>query len=176
MLLMGALDDLKDMRPKYKIIFQLVAATTRYFGGFKIAIISIPFGQTLDLGSFSYFVTVFWFLGCMNAINLLDGIDGLAGGVSLFVMITLLINSLMRGDIFGVIITSVIAGALLAFLFFNFNPASIFLGDAGSMLIGFLVAALSLKVSNKAAKKCTRTNGPIRQDGVFRNSGGWSCA
>ncbi|MCM8532843.1 MAG: undecaprenyl/decaprenyl-phosphate alpha-N-acetylglucosaminyl 1-phosphate transferase [Lentisphaeraceae bacterium] len=150
MLTMGALDDVYDMRPRYKIIIQLFAASACYIGGFKIGVISIPFGQSLDLSSFSYFVTIFWFLGCMNAINLLDGLDGLVGGLGLFVMATLLINSLIRGDIFGVILTSVIAGSILAFLIFNFNPASIFLGDAGSMLIGFLIAALSLKVSNKA--------------------------
>ena len=150
MLAVGAVDDILDLRPKYKLLFQLIAASACYFGGFKIAIVSIPFGQSIDVGVFSYFITVFWFLGCINAINLLDGLDGLAGGVGLFVILTLLFNAIIRGDVFGILICATIAGAILAFLFFNFNPASIFLGDAGSMLIGFLVAALSLKVSNKA--------------------------
>lgn len=149
-LFLGGADDLWDLRPRWKLLLQLVAASVAFFGGFAIARVSNPFGPPIALGLLSYPVTLLWFLGCMNAINLLDGMDGLAAGVGLFVSLTLLVVSVLMRQVPGVFLLASLSGALLAFLVFNFNPASIFLGDAGSMVIGFLIAGLSLMSSIKA--------------------------
>lgn len=149
-LAMGATDDVYNLRPRWKLIFQFVAALFAYFGGFAINAVSLPGGGVHGLGYFSLPITVFWFLGCMNAINLLDGLDGLAGGIGLFACATLAAVSLLMGHPFCMFLAICMSGAILGFLIFNFNPASIFLGDGGSMLIGFMVAALSLVGSYKA--------------------------
>ena len=149
-LLMGGADDVYDLRPRYKILIQLIAATLCYYGGFKIDLITVPFKGSVDISYMSYPVTLFWYLGCINAINLLDGLDGLAAGIGLFATVTLLVNAIMSGNEFAIIVNAALAGGILAFLFFNFNPASIFLGDAGSMFIGFMVATMSLLSRNKA--------------------------
>ena len=149
-LAMGTADDIWNLRPRYKVLFQVLAATLAYFGGFAISRISIPFGQPISLGIFSYPITLLWFVGCMNAINLLDGLDGLAAGVGLFVSLTMAIVSVSLGHLGCMFLTASLSGAILAFLVFNFNPASIFLGDSGSMVIGYLVAALSLLGALKA--------------------------
>lgn len=148
--LMGGLDDICNLKPRWKFLFQIVAATFAYFGGFAIGRVSLPFGGALDLGIFSYPVTLFWFLGCMNAINFLDGLDGLAAGVGLFTSITIGLVSLLLGHHFCLFLSLCLAGAILGFLIYNFNPASVFLGDAGSMLIGFLLGGLSVIGSIKA--------------------------
>ncbi len=147
---LGAADDVLSLRPRWKFLLQILAATFAYFGGFAITVISNPFGDTIILGVFSFPVTLLWFLGCMNAINLLDGLDGLAAGVGLFVCLTLSMVSFLGGRPSCLFLAASLSGAILAFLVYNFHPASIFLGDAGSMLIGFMIAALSLIGSHKA--------------------------
>jgi UDP-GlcNAc:undecaprenyl-phosphate GlcNAc-1-phosphate transferase len=112
-------------------------------------VVSNPFGEPVSLGPFSLPVTLFWFLGCMNAVNLLDGLDGLAAGVCLFASVTLLLVSLLFGQVLSVLLMACLSGAILGFLLFNFHPASIFLGDSGSMALGFLIAALSLLGARK---------------------------
>lgn len=154
-LAMGGADDLYDLRPRYKLLVQLIVATLCYFGGFKIDLVSIPFQGSVDISHLSYPVTVFWYLGCINAINLLDGLDGLAAGIGLFVTITLLINAIINKNEFAIIINAAMVGGILAFLVYNFNPASIFLGDAGSLFIGFMVASMSLLSRNKAETALT---------------------
>lgn len=118
-LFLGAADDLWDLRPRWKLLLQLVAATVAFFGGFAIARISNPFGAPIALGLLSYPVTVLWFLGCMNAINLLDGMDGLAAGVGLFVSLTLLLVSVLMRQVPSVFLLASLSGALLAFLVFK---------------------------------------------------------
>lgn len=149
---MGLWDDICNIRARWKLLFQVVAATIAYEAGFRIGAITIPFAGAIDFGVLSYPITVFWFVGCMNAVNLLDGLDGLAAGICLFATVTLLLVSLWhpRGLIFTILLMSCLSGAILGFLMFNFHPASIFLGDCGSMLLGFLVGALALHGSRKA--------------------------
>ncbi len=149
-LALGGLDDIVDLRPRYKLLLQWVAATIAFFGGIAIQSVSNPFGDPIHLGVWSYPVTVFWFLACMNALNLLDGLDGLATGVGLFATMTMTVVSVLSDQPLGIFLGACLSGALLGFLVFNFNPASVFLGDGGSMLLGFLVAALSLISSTKA--------------------------
>ena len=150
-LVMGGFDDKVDLRPRWKLLFQVIAASLAYAAGFRISAVTNPFGGArLTLGIFALPVTLFWFLACMNAINLLDGLDGLAAGVGFFAVLTGTIVAVMQGNSLAVILCLCLLGGILGFLIYNFSPASVFLGDAGSMLIGFLVAGLSLLCSIKA--------------------------
>ena len=149
-MLMGLADDIWNIRVRWKILFQIIAATVAYSGNLRIDNLSNPFGSAIELGFFSYPATLLWFFVCMNAINIFDGLDGLAAGVSLFVTLTLFGVSLAFGNDTGVFISACLSGAILGFLVYNFSPASIFMGDSGSMFIGFGIAALSLVSSYKA--------------------------
>ena len=149
-LLMGLADDLRNLKARWKIVFQILAALLAYSGGFRIDSISSPFGASIELGYIGFLVTMLWFLVCMNAINLADGLDGLSAGIGFIVSLTLLGVNIAAGNTLGILLNACLSGALLGFLIFNFNPASIFLGDSGSMFIGFLVAAISLLTKNKA--------------------------
>ena len=149
-LVLGAADDVWSVRARWKLLFEIMVATIAFAGGFAINTVSNPFGAPIHLGLFSFPVTLFWFLGCMNAVNLLDGLDGLAAGVCLFVTLTLFLVSLVFGNVYSMLLMACLSGAILGFLIFNFHPAKIFLGDAGSLLLGFLVAALSIMGSRKA--------------------------
>jgi len=147
--LIGVFDDLFDLKPWQKIGGQLVAASWLYAVGFRIsAIAGVPFGESHWV---MYPLTIGWLLACTNAFNLIDGVDGLASGVGFFATMTMLISGLLHGNMELLILTTPLAAALLAFLRFNFNPASIFLGDSGSLLIGFLLGAYSIIWSYKSA-------------------------
>ena len=148
-MLMGLADDIWDLKARWKLVFQFLIATIAYSGDLRIDSLSNPFGGTLYLGAFAFPITVLWFMLCMNAINLFDGLDGLAAGISLFVSLTLLAVSMILQNDIGVFISLCLSGAILGFLVFNFNPASIFLGDSGSMFLGFSIAALSVISSSK---------------------------
>jgi UDP-GlcNAc:undecaprenyl-phosphate GlcNAc-1-phosphate transferase len=150
-LIAGGIDDARDLRPRYKLLAQVLAATIAYQGGISISAISNPFDDgVIQLGIFAYPATLLWFLSCINAINLIDGLDGLAGGVSLFACLTMAFVSFTTGQLVGMYMSACLAGSILGFLFYNFHPASVFLGDAGSMTLGFLIGALSLIGSVKA--------------------------
>ena len=148
-LALGVVDDVWGLRAPWKLLFQVIAGLVAVAGGITVAVLSNPFGGPLYLGFFAIPVTLFWFLGCMNAVNLMDGLDGLAAGVCLFVVLTLFLVSVLFGNIYSALLAC-LSGAIFGFLLFNFNPARIFLGDAGSILLGFLVAALSILASRKA--------------------------
>ncbi len=143
-LLLGVVDDVLNLRAGWKLVWQIVIGTLATAAGFGIHVLSVPFGGAVSLGPLAHPVTVLWFVACMNAINFLDGLDGLATGASLFVGLTLFLVCLHGGNWLGLVLMAAFSGAALGFLFFNFPPARIFLGDSGSMLLGFLVAAISL--------------------------------
>jgi len=149
-LVLGLIDDRYDIRPRWKLVWQILIGLVACMFGFGITVISNPFGNPIVLGVFSWPVTIFWFVACMNAVNLADGMDGLAAGICLFVSLTLFFLSLELTNVLGLAMMACLAGSILGFLVFNFPPARIFLGDSGSMLLGFLVAALSLIASKKA--------------------------
>ena len=141
---MGFFDDVRGLHIRWKLLLQALAATVAFATGYSIAEINIPFIGVIELGLISYPLTLFWFLGCMNALNFLDGLDGLAAGVSLLVSITLFLVSLIFENRVGMVLSISLAGATLGFLRYNFHPARMFLGDSGSMLLGFLIGALSI--------------------------------
>ena len=146
--LLGLVDDVRGLTPRTKVLVQAIAALIAWSGGIAVARIGIPFYGAVELGVLSFPVTVFWFLLLANAINLIDGLDGLAAGIVFFASVTLL--SVFTGANLGVAIgLASLSGATLGFLRYNFNPASIFLGDSGSYLLGFLFAGLTVLGSVK---------------------------
>ncbi|HEX8820049.1 MAG TPA: MraY family glycosyltransferase [Archangium sp.] len=147
---LGLYDDLRGAGAKLKFSVQLLVALGLYALGFRIELIANPFGPALPLGLLSLPFTVLWVVGVINALNLIDGLDGLAGGVAFFGVGTNFILALSRGDVLLCLLMAALAGAILGFLVFNFNPASIFMGDTGSMFLGFVLAAVSIKTSAKS--------------------------
>lgn len=147
---LGFYDDLKGAGARLKFSVQFAVALGLYALGFRIEVLANPFGAELTLGLLSLPLTVLWVVGVINALNLIDGLDGLAGGVAFFGVGTHLLLALMRGDVLLCLLMVSLAGAILGFLVFNFNPASIFMGDTGSMFLGFVLAAVSIKTSSKS--------------------------
>ncbi len=145
--LAGLLDDFLNIRPWQKLLAQVLAAVMIFNAGVRIQLpVSWSYAESLSL-----IVTVAWLVGCTNAFNLIDGMDGLATGVGLFATITMLIAGLLYNNVELIVLTVPLAGSLMGFLRYNFNPASIFLGDCGSMLIGFLLGCFAIEWSHKSA-------------------------
>jgi len=145
----GLFDDFRRLDPKTKFLFQVIGASLAFWGGLRIHHLII-FGHNINFGFFSYFVTILWFILFINAVNIVDGLDGLAGGIVVFASLVMVILSILQDDFLTAIFFSAMAGAALGFLRYNFNPASIFLGDSGSYLLGYLVAGLSIMGSVKS--------------------------
>ncbi len=153
MFLLGLIDDIYGLSAKFKLIVQLAIATIVFLLGIKIEIIYIPFSNPFILhGFFSYIITVMWIVGISNAVNFIDGIDGLAGSVVTMSSVTLgLVAVATAADNISALIAFILAGSMLAFLTYNFNPAKIFMGDSGALFSGFLLATLSITGVIKAA-------------------------
>jgi UDP-GlcNAc:undecaprenyl-phosphate GlcNAc-1-phosphate transferase len=150
--LLGLYDDIKGANARVKLIALIVAGTVFYAMGGQIDNLSLPYFASIHLPAVvSYLATILWIVGVTNAFNLIDGIDGLAAGAGLFAALVVLGVSLMMGHPHVTVIALVLSGALIGFLRYNFNPASIFLGDSGSLFIGFTLAALSLQGAQKAS-------------------------
>lgn len=152
--IIGFYDDLKGAKVSHKLIAEVIAALVIYFYGISIEHLTLPFLGTVPLGWLSLPVTVLWVVIITNAINLIDGMDGLAAGTGICIALTFLLTS--DPAMPHLALTCVILiGALAGFLLYNFPPASIFMGDAGSLFIGFLLAALSIRYSFKATALAT---------------------
>jgi len=147
--LLGLWDDISSLSFKAKFAGQIGVALIAYFCGFQIAVVTSPFNTGVSLGFLALPVTVFWFVLVINAINLVDGLDGLAAGICLFVSLAMLFVCTSRNTIVPALAFASLAGALIGFLRYNFNPASIFMGDSGSYFLGFSLAALSVGGSMK---------------------------
>jgi UDP-GlcNAc:undecaprenyl-phosphate GlcNAc-1-phosphate transferase len=142
--LLGLLDDIFGLSSLVKFVGQLLVALLIYCWGFQITAVTIPFGLDFSLGIFSLPVTVFWFVLVINAINLVDGLDGLAAGICLFVSLSMLFVCTVNNQIASALAFAALAGALIGFLRYNFYPASIFMGDSGSYFLGYCLAVLSI--------------------------------
>jgi len=142
--LMGLYDDIKDLSAKGKLFFQFIAGAIACYFSLIISEVYLPFLGNIHLGIWSIPITILWFMVCMNAVNLLDGLDGLAAGVGLLVSITILLMSLIFENTPNMILAACLSGALLGFLYHNFYPAKIYMGDSGSMCLGFLLASLGI--------------------------------
>jgi UDP-GlcNAc:undecaprenyl-phosphate/decaprenyl-phosphate GlcNAc-1-phosphate transferase len=148
--LLGVYDDLRGVGPYAKFTVQAVAAAMLFVGGLRIENIPVLFGEH-ELPWFAgLFFTILWVLAITNAFNLIDGLDGLAAGSALFSTLVAFVVTLLNGYSLVTLMTIALAGAILGFLRYNFNPATIFLGDSGSLFIGFLLSALALAGAQKA--------------------------
>jgi UDP-GlcNAc:undecaprenyl-phosphate GlcNAc-1-phosphate transferase len=148
--LLGVYDDVHPVGPYFKFSVQAVAATILFAGGLRILDLPVLLGSH----HFPWFVglpvTILWVLAITNAFNLIDGLDGLAAGSALFSTLVVFVVSLFTNSPLVSLMTIALTGAILGFLRFNFNPATIFLGDCGSLFIGFLLSALALHGAQKA--------------------------
>jgi UDP-GlcNAc:undecaprenyl-phosphate/decaprenyl-phosphate GlcNAc-1-phosphate transferase len=149
---LGLFDDIIHVQPGTKLIFQIFVGVLIFLFGFGINNITNPFnGSLMHLGLLSLPITVFWLVLITNALNLVDGLDGLAAGTALIVAMTIFAISFFNQSKGIAFISIVLAGSILGFLRYNFYPAKIFLGDTGSMLLGFLLAVTSIQGSSKGA-------------------------
>ena len=149
--LLGVYDDLRGAGAGRKFTVQFAVAGFMYALGYRIDAVANPFGPELHLGLASLPFTLFWIVGVINALNLIDGLDGLAGGVALVAVLTTFLISLQRGHPLMVLFSGALAGAILGFLFYNFNPATIFMGDTGSMFLGFVLATSAIQTNQKSS-------------------------
>ncbi len=140
----GAVDDTRGIRAVHKLLLQVVVASFTYACGFRILGVHLPFLGDIDTASLSLPLTVLWIVGIINAINLIDGLDGLAAGVVFFASLTNLVVARLAGDPLVGLLSGAAAGSVLGFLFYNFNPARIFMGDSGSYFLGYVLATTSL--------------------------------
>lgn len=153
----GLIDDKYTIKPWQKLSFQVIAAFVLIGTNTMISIITNPVSDTNPFISinpmFAIPLTLIWVIGITNAFNLIDGLDGLSAGLGFIACVTMTAASYLSGKVeFEVItLTIILAAAILGFLPYNFNPASIFMGDTGAQLIGFLLAAISMKGAIKSA-------------------------
>lgn len=143
-LIIGMLDDVYELTAKVKFLTQILAAVIVILGGVQVTFINLPFGAELELGIFSVPITLLWIVGVTNAINLIDGLDGLSAGVSAIVLATISALAILQNDVFIVALSIALLGGTLGFLVYNFHPAKIFMGDAGALFLGFMIAVIAL--------------------------------
>jgi UDP-GlcNAc:undecaprenyl-phosphate GlcNAc-1-phosphate transferase len=149
--LAGLLDDLYDFRPGTKLLLQVMGAGAAVSTGLTIDAVSTPFGITLELGALGPLAAFVWILVVTNAFNLVDGLDGLAGGLALIVTSTVALVAVANGHFSAVVLATALAGAVIGFLVYNVAPARIFMGDGGSQFLGYALAIVSLRGSQKGA-------------------------
>lgn len=140
----GVLDDKYDIRPIVKLFGQIIAATFLISSGLIIERITLPLIGIIDLGIFSVLITILWVVGITNAINLIDGLDGLATGVTTIALTSMFVMAIIDTQVFAAYLCVVLIGANLGFLYHNYYPAKIYMGDAGSNFLGYMIAVISM--------------------------------
>ena len=145
----GAIDDVVELAPQWKLLGQVVAAVIPVAAGVKVGNITLPFLGALDLGEVGGVLTVIGLVGLMNVVNFSDGVDGLAAGVCAISAVAFSIIAFDLGRTGAGVLAAIVAGAALGFLIHNFHPASIFMGDCGALLLGFLLGCVAVQGSLK---------------------------
>jgi len=149
---LGLFDDIRRLHYAPKAIIQLLVGLLLVAVGFEIKVLSLPFtSRVLELGFFSIPFTILWIMGITNALNLIDGLDGLAAGVALIACGTIFSIAILTGNTQSALLCAFLGGGILGFLKYNFHPASIFLGDSGSLLLGYCLAIISIEGGYKGA-------------------------
>jgi len=149
--LVGIWDDLYGISAKKKLLVQVLAATFATYMGIRVEFLTHPFQDVFSLYYLSYPVTILWIIGITNAVNLIDGLDGLAAGVSAIAAITLGIVSMLEGFSSIAILAFILAASIFGFLKYNFHPAKIFMGDTGSLFLGYNLATIAILGLTKSA-------------------------
>jgi UDP-GlcNAc:undecaprenyl-phosphate GlcNAc-1-phosphate transferase len=148
---LGLIDDFYNLKAILKLFIQILAAGVVVIGGgFVVTKLTIPYLGTIDLWYFGYPLTILWIVGITNAVNLVDGMDGLGAGIAGFAALSMGIISLIEGAYAPAIMAFALAGALAGFLRYNFPPAKIFMGDSGSLFLGFSLAVFPLMGISRA--------------------------
>lgn len=147
----GLVDDIRDMRARTKLLVQLVAAIIICGSGIRIDEINLTETYVVQFGWLAWPITIVWIVGITNAVNLIDGLDGLAAGVSAITCGVLTVFAIYTGQPVMAVLMLALLGSLSGFLFFNFNPAKIFMGDCGSLFLGFMLASSSVLCATKTA-------------------------
>ncbi|MEK7994012.1 MAG: MraY family glycosyltransferase, partial [Planctomycetota bacterium] len=145
----GLVDDIWGLRVRSKLLFQVAAAVVVCSENIRIESIVVTNGWTLEFGWFSWPVTLLWIVGITNAVNLSDGLDGLAAGISAITCGVLAILAVHTGDTVMAVVMLALLGSLTGFLLFNFDPARVFMGDSGSLFLGFTIASASVLCATK---------------------------
>lgn len=141
----GLLDDFKNIRPRFKFLVQLIAVGIVIFPNNTFSQIYLPFVNiNINIGFLGYFLSAIWIIGACNAVNLIDGVDGLSGGITAIAALVISIIALLMGNFITAIIAFSLFGSIIGFLVFNLPPAKIFMGDSGSLFLGFLISSLPL--------------------------------
>lgn len=141
----GLIDDMVNLKPFSKFLFQAGAAVVLMLvGEVSLDVIRLPLGISIDMGIISVIVTFVWIIGITNAVNLIDGLDGLAGGISAIILIIISFLSVIEARLDIQTMSLILAGATIGFLLYNTFPASIFMGDCGALFLGFIISAISL--------------------------------
>ncbi|MEN6460038.1 MAG: MraY family glycosyltransferase [Syntrophomonas sp.] len=149
--LVGMLDDIFQLSPWVKLAGQIVAASVAIYFGVMVSFVTNPFNGMLGLGYFSIPLTLLWIVGVTNAINLIDGLDGLAAGVSSIAAATMGIVALLQGQSMVAMVAFLLVASILGFLPYNFHPARTFMGDGGSNFLGFILGCLAVTGLAKSA-------------------------
>jgi UDP-GlcNAc:undecaprenyl-phosphate GlcNAc-1-phosphate transferase len=145
LVVLGFFDDLYVLSCYKKLAGQALAASIAIYFGFSIQSISLPFGNTVELGVLSLPLSLLWIIGIGNAINLIDGLDGLAAGVTIIIAMFIAVSAGLAANVYLAALALVLVGATSGFLKYNLPPARIFMGDTGSQFLGFCLACLSIK-------------------------------
>lgn len=145
MIILGFMDDLYHLTAKAKFLFQVtIACLVVFWGDLQVSFINLPFGGQLEFGWLSIIVTIFWIVGITNAINLIDGLDGLSAGISAIVLLTIGSMAIIMDNVYVLSMSIILFWSILGFLPYNFHPAKTFMGDTGSLFLGYMIAVLSL--------------------------------
>jgi UDP-GlcNAc:undecaprenyl-phosphate GlcNAc-1-phosphate transferase len=142
--LIGLIDDLSGLSAPVKLMSQIITGLILYAGGLQITVVFVPVWGQVELGYFSLPITLLWLVGVTNSINLIDGLDGLAAGVSAIAALALLFIGISLNLMSVTVFTTAMIGVCLVFLYFNHYPARIFMGDSGSLFLGYLFAVISI--------------------------------